>query len=83
MYFAAHNANVALKILTAAGHAAERVSASRRHDGVRYLISVKAPHLPKLNNEVRTVQLRTPNELLGWGATDAEVRTMTAYELCC
>lgn len=76
MYFSAHTATIALEILAAAGFAAEPVSASRPVTGVRYLLTVEAPHLPRLGGKVQTVQIRQPHELLGWGAVQAEVVRM-------
>ncbi len=80
MYFSNSNANKALEILCAAGHGAEMLQASRPVTGPRYLLVVDAPHLPRQDGKVRTVSLRTPNELLGWGATDAEVSRMNSAE---
>lgn len=80
MYFSTYTAAIALEILAAAGFTAESVSASRPSTGIRYLLSVEAPHLPKLDGKVQTVQLRTPRELLGWGATAAEVSRMNQAE---
>jgi hypothetical protein len=82
MYFNATNANKALEILAAAGFAAEIVTASRPNQGpwTRYLLNVEAPHLPRLNGKVQTVQLRTPQELMGWGAVQTEVDEMNRLE---
>jgi hypothetical protein len=76
MYFSTYTASQALRILARAGFSAEAVSASRPVTGVRYLMSVEAPHLPRLDGKVRTVQLRTPEELIGWGASQHEVDGM-------
>lgn len=80
MYFSNSNANKALEILNAAGFGAEKMQASRPVTGPRFILVVDAPHLPRLDGKVRTVTLRTPNELNGWGATAGEVERMNSAE---
>jgi hypothetical protein len=80
MYFSAPNTNKALEILAAAGHGAEKHTASRPFSGWRYVVAVDAPHLPRINGKVQTVTIREPRQLLGWGATQAEVAAMERAE---
>lgn len=80
MYFSNSNASKALKILSTAGYSADAIEASRPVTGTRYLLSVAAPHLPQCNGIVRRVEIRTPQELLGWGATQADVDAMNCKE---
>jgi hypothetical protein len=80
MYFGTHIIKNALEILAAAGYAAEAISASRPSGTTRYVLSVEAQHLPRLDGKVRTVTIRTPQELMGWGATQAEVDWLNRYD---
>jgi hypothetical protein len=76
MYFSTYTASQALRILARAGFSANPIEASRPVTGTRYLMSVEAPHLPQRNGVVRRVELRTPQELVGRGASQHEVDGM-------